>query len=201
MSTPAPYLSLKTVTVPSMGTLNMPITGTMFFVKTATFPFTMNFDGGEDLTVSAGWNLTMPSGYTFKAVIIKNLTGTPLTTQFYAGSVGVNFVPPTLFQDAPTFASGSDVQALDGQANFYLAGYVGNVNRRRQLMVTNLDLALPLYVCAGLITLGAPTGNGVLAAVLPRSVWTMATDASLSILNPAAPGNAVSCIVGQTFYQ
>ena len=194
-----PFLSFKTINVPAWTTMPLGITGATFVVKTASFPFTMNFDGGEDMPMDAGWSLTMPAGQQFGAIIVKNLTASPLTFSFYVGTIGATYSTPNGIKDASTFLIGSGlVQVQVGAAVLYNGfqgwnGVYGSTNNpRRQFVISNLDAANTIIVTD-------QYGNAA-GIVPPMTSWTLAGNGVIGLSASGAANAYVNCVIAQTFY-
>jgi len=97
------------------------------------------------------------------------------------------FIKP--FENRPV---GRGIQTLGASARLDFPG-TNSQQKRYQLIVTNLDAALQIYVCM------ADGGSTVFLPVFPSTSVTIISCADFRIVNPNG-GAAVDCCVGELFY-
>lgn len=184
-------LTYKSYTIPAYQTISVAVTGAFFYCTASSAPFTMNFDGGEDIDCEAGFIIPWKSG--FKAVNIKNETANALSVSFYVASDGISFVPPLLpiiSTDAPTYAKGSGIKNLAANGKDDYTG-VDSAHVRRSFSATNLDtdLALQVLDASGRVLVQIPALTG----------WQQFVSGQVSVKNPNG-GAAVNYVVSEVFY-
>ena len=172
--------------------LPMSITGSVFSCAAATAPFLIQFDAKEWIPMQAGWTIDARP-QTFTQIIFQNQTSLPISISFYAGNASLTYSPgeiDVVVTNAPTFTIGDAVAAGASKAFAGTTTANGAVKARKQIIVTNQDAAVTVTIMAG---------NGdYFAEVMPGQVWTLETNDTLTVVNPA--GSSFQAQVGQIFY-
>lgn len=181
----------QTVNVIASSSLSVSVTGSWLLILNSSHNnFTVSFDGQAPVPCAAG--LQIPSDNEFANIIFTDLSGGGVAVTYLVSAKPVAFYPPqtsVITKDAPTYTKASSGQPLAGGASLNYTGLDGT-KVRKQIVVTNLDAANPIYIYDG-----AP-GPG--AVVYPQRSWTIATGGIVKVTNPNGAG--VNVFVLETFY-
>jgi hypothetical protein len=196
MSTP--YIANKTITVPAGKTIPYPIPGEVLYIAESTAAFSVELDNSPQIDLEAGLGVRFPSGKSFKKITFVNNNAIDITIKYYAGTAELmdnrlNTVIQRLIvisqKSFPTYTKGSGAIALANGASQTFGGTNGT-DRRKQIVVTNLDVSYDLDLVDG--------SANLMDKVFPRSKWTMETDGVVTVKNSS--GQPLNVLVTETFY-
>ena len=189
-------LTYKTISVPGLATVVQAITGSFFYCKQADTAFKVSLDGAEEFDFDQGLlvDIRQEAKPRFSKLIFRNPGAAAITIIFYAGDGNLSYFPPVTVvslkvQNASTYSKGAGEQVLAAGASATFGG-VDGVKKRKQIVVTNLDLASDLQILDG--------ANNVFARAMAGLEWTVESDAIFTVKNNTA--GAINYIVGETFY-
>lgn len=182
-----PQYSIYPRTIPAFDQTRIDATGDFFYVKESEQPLLYQMDEGPDLPWDVG---TGPAKAQFSRLTIKNPWSSPVRVLVYAGRGGVidnrfTLVPSRDFA-IPVYESKTEVAGWNANtiAATTAIAFPGTPIlprvKRKSLVVSNLDVANPLYIKSG-VTGGYLTGNYCAAVffgttvILPISgpVWVV----------------------------
>jgi hypothetical protein len=205
------------------GSVNLPAPGSVFHCISATGSFRVSADNQAPVTLAAGRGFGRPArqgtstednqptrnvpngnripGIGWQRLTFYNTSGVGISVTFYVGydafvsDLGVNvetFTPSVSAKDPSTYTKVTTV-AVNATTLF---NGVDAGNQRKQIVITNPGATDPV---AGntvdlLVSVGGTTGGNV----PPGTSWTIVTNGSVSVNNPAA--NAVVARILETFY-
>lgn len=198
------FSSYKTPIIPAGSAITQSITGSEFLVVDCTAPFYVAINGGERILMKRGRRFTTGEDEMFTNLTFFNETTANLTVEYYAGTMGVRDDSQVFVELQPTkivgnggangtaYLDGDGLLALPAATFIALTGVTAAGERRKQVIITNLDGGASLRVRK---TAGSARS---IATIFPTSAWTLETDAPLALHN--FNGAPVSCQILETFY-
>jgi hypothetical protein len=182
------YFTRKTFTIPAGMTVVANITGSTFSCKSATGVFYLSYDDSEEFPMETGLGFKLAAGDGFSRLALRNPGTVDNTVTFYAGHGDINLL--IVEQRLPSTRLVPYTGAINNGAYKECVG-TNLGNRRKQIVVTNLDAASDLE-------LRDAAGTTIFDKVFPRSKWTVETDATIRVYNTS--GAAVTVAIGEFFY-
>lgn len=196
MSTPiklnqSSFFSRKVLTVPAGLTVPVSITGNNFVCTSATGQFFVKFDGGEEFPMDTGMGFKLLPEDFFGILEIRNPSASDsIDIAFYAGRgditkivVEAKLAPTRLLAGGP-----SHVEIIGAGVSLTVPGTNAG-QRRKQIIVTNMDLSSDLTVLVGTVRA---------ARIFPRTAWTFETDATVVLKNETGSTMVVNIL--ETYY-
>lgn len=180
-----------TLTIPGGGIRPIEQPGLCFSVVTAATVVDIKWYGTDWGAYEQGDGEDMRGTDGFKRLEIRNPTVNPVTVVIYVGDAMRVSQRVAIMEPRTRFHAWSGTDIAAGASVVFSGPHAATDLRRKAILVSNDDPALPLYV-------GDAAGN-IGHTVLAQTSSTLPISENVTIHNPA--GSAVACRIGEIWWQ